>query len=70
MSRRKPLAGAAWFYAQGQRAQSLGYPRALVDGKAKAWPTWAFKAWLLGWMYGYPLAAARQYSTKAKGGAG
>ena len=42
----KPLAGKAWFEAQGRRAASLGQP--II--RRQSWPTWARIAWARGWL--------------------
>lgn len=46
----KPLAGKAWFEAQGRRAASLGQP--IIHGRLErqSWPMWARIAWARGWI--------------------
>ncbi len=48
MSRRKPLAGKAWFYALGQRHEALGITYASWRQRMHGWPLWAKRAYCLG----------------------
>lgn len=49
MSRRKPLAGRAWFFALGQRHEGhVNYAQLKAAYGTDQWPDWAWAAYLDG----------------------